>query len=290
MIDWPKDITTWFKGSTGLMSVPFTWLLPKAQGIVNQSQFGVDRWIVGGPACRLMPYYLRGVTVGDHMPGVLQRVNPMATRTTVGCPNRCEFCGIGQRKIEGEFRELDDWLDGNIICDDNLLAASNRHFDKVIERLRRFPDCDFNQGLDARLLTPHHARQLATLRKPTIRLALDSDGDREAWSDAVATLRAAGIAKWSIRSLVLCGFHDTPEADWSRCQFVQSHGIKASPMWFHRLDTMRYGTVTAEQERLGWTEAGRKRLMGWFYKHRGTPLVAAVVRAEVNKSVRLMTQ
>lgn len=274
--DWPKDITTWYEGRIGYMSVPFTWLLRKAQGIVSQGCFDVDRWIVGGPAIDLMPGYLVGCDMpcegSNHMPGVLQRVNPMATRTTVGCPNRCKFCGIGQRKIEGEFRELDDWPDGNVICDNNLLAASTQHFTKVIRRLQSYSECDFNQGLDARLLTAYHARELSRLRRPMIRLALDSDSDMDLWATAVDRLRAAGVAISNIRSYVLCGFGGSPDEDWKRCQFVQYHGVKALPMWFHELDAMEYGVVTPKQYDLGWDESGRKRLMGWFYKHRGTPL------------------
>ena len=94
MTDWPKDITEWHDGTTGYMSVPFTWLLPKARQRVLQRDLWVQRWVVGGPAVRLMPdYEIQGATQAD-MEGVLQRVNPQATRTTVGCIRRCKFCGV----------------------------------------------------------------------------------------------------------------------------------------------------------------------------------------------------
>ena len=60
--------------------------------------------MVGGPAVELMPDYLAGlehITIGRHMPGVLQRVNPLATRTTEGCTRSCGFCGVGTGRIEG---------------------------------------------------------------------------------------------------------------------------------------------------------------------------------------------
>lgn len=275
--EWPKDITRWYEGRIGYMSIPFTWLLRKSQVIIDTPNLFVDQWIVGGPAVDLMPEYLRNCRTpqdGCRQSGVLQRVNPIATRTTVGCPYQCSFCGVGQRKIEGEFRELNDWNDGSMICDNNLLAASDRHFDRVIERLRKHETCDFNQGLDARLLTPHHARQLATLRNPMIRLALDSDATREAWSDAVTTLRAAGIAKRRIRTYALCGFCGSPEQDWERCQWVRGNGIDPLPMWFHSLTAMECNAVSEKQRTLGWTDAKRKQLMGWFYRRRGEPLVS----------------
>ncbi len=40
---------------------------------------------------------------------------------------------------------------------------------------------DFNQGLDARLLTEHHARRLAELTDATIRLALDHQKSADQW-------------------------------------------------------------------------------------------------------------
>ena len=264
---WPKDIIEWHVGETGYLSIPFTWLLPKARQRIQQRDLFVKRWVVGGPAVRLMPSYDLGAdSVGDNMPGVLQRANPMATRTTVGCIRRCPFCGV--RKIEGEFAELADWPDLPIVCDNNLLAASEGHIARVITRLRKHEGVDFNQGLDARLLTAFHAGLLATLRKPILRLALDHDRDREPWADAVDRLRTAGIAKSRIRSYVLCGFDGGPEEDRERCEYVESLGFMALPMWFHRLDALRKNEVTTDQQGLGWTNRKRRELMCWYYQHR----------------------
>lgn len=264
---WPKGITTWQEDRTGYMSVPFTWLLPKAESIIVQRDLFVDVWVVGGPAVCLLPDYLRGCEIGDSLPGVLQQVNPRATRTTVGCPRRCKFCGVGQGLLEGPFRELESWPNLPIVCDSNLLAASVEHFDRVIDGLVELGEADFNQGLDARLLTPHHARRLAEIPQVTIRLALDSDGYREAVADAVATLKAAGVAKSKVRVYVLVGV-GRPEADRARCEYVEGLGVKPLPMWFHRLNALEHNAVTAEQEALGWTKRKQRELMCWYYQHR----------------------
>jgi len=277
---WPKDLTIWQSGRTGYLSVPFTWLLPKAREYVLQGDLFAKRWIVGGPAVRLMPWFFDGVPnvkIGDYAKGVLQRVNPMATRTTVGCPRRCKFCGIGRRKIEGEFRELDDWPNLPVICDNNLLAANVAHFKIVIDRLVHWQWCDFNQGLDARLLTPWHAEQIARITVPMVRLSLDSDADREAWTTAVDRLRTAGIAKKRIRTYVLCGLSGGPEADWARCEFVESFKLRALPQWYHPLDAMTYGAVTPEQEAMGWTKQGQRHLMRYYYQHTGRPLAQGAI-------------
>jgi hypothetical protein len=227
----------------------------------------VDRWIVGGPAVKLLPDYLEGLAeYGADDSTVLERVNPAATRTTSGCPNACSFCGV--RKISGSFKELGDWPDLPILCDDNLLAANHRHFDRVMDRLERWPSPDFNQGLDANFLTPHHARRIARLNKPVVRLALDHDRDREVWADAVNCLRTAGVAKGRVRSFVLCGFEGGPTEDQERCQFVESQGVMALPMWYHPLDTLEHNPVTDKQRSLGWDHRKRRELMCWYYWHR----------------------
>lgn len=263
--DWPKDLTIWDEPSGRCcMSVPFTWLLPKAQRYIDG--FGGD-WLVGGPAVYLIPDYLRRCEVGREYPGVLQRVNPDATRTTVGCPNRCRFCGV--RTICGPFRQLDVYPDRPIICDDNLLAASDRHVESVLHGLIPWGWCDFNQGLDAMLLKPWHAKLIAQIDKPMVRLALDGDDLRGRWADSVEMLITAGVAKKNICCYVLVGFRGDMASDVDRCQFVESFGIKALPMWFHRLDAMRYGEVNEDQEARGWTKEKQRKLMRHFYKHAG---------------------
>jgi hypothetical protein len=250
------------------VSVPFTWSLPVVRDELTARSLLWDRAVVGGPAVQLMPDFLAGlsgVTVGGDMPGVLQKINPLATRTTVGCVRRCKFCAIGTGAVEpGGLRELTDWPDLPIICDNNLLAASEAHFERVIERLVRWGYADFNQGLDARLLTAEHAKLLARIKRPMVRLALDSMAEREAWEHAFGLLRSAGIAKHRIRSYCLIGFHDSPADAWRRCLWVKDHGVVALPMWFHRL-------VTDQQRSMGWDHKQQRQIMGYFYQHRGTP-------------------
>ena len=85
---------------------------------------------------------------------------------------------------------------------------------------------------------------------------------------------AAEIAKAHIRSYCLIAFEDTPPDAWRRCLWVESHGVKALPMWYHRLDQLEPNVVLPEQQAAGWDDEQRRRIMGWFYKHRGRPLPA----------------
>lgn len=270
---WPKKQTTWIQDRVFYVSIPFTWNLPTVRTLLLQRSIFWDSAIVGGPAVELIPGFFADidyVSEGHNMPGVLQMINPMSTRTTLGCIRRCKFCAIGTGQIEGKFKELADWPDLPVICDNNLLAASQEHFDRVINRLIVWKWADFNQGLDSRLLTEHHAKRIAEIKKPICRLALDHMDYHLAWQQAFDRLRNAGIAKSNIHSYCLIGYNSDPRECWQRCEWVEGHGVKAYPMWYHRLDQLEKNIVTQSQSEFGWNEYERKRIMGWYYQHRGT--------------------
>lgn len=236
---WSKRFIEWTNGDTAYLSVVFTWDLPQAYQ--RAVWLGMDGYDVkaGGPAVMLMPEYLSAVaecTVRSPRP-VIHRHNSWATKTSLGCCNACPFCAVP--KIEGQLLELREWPVRPIVCDNNLLACSRRHFDDVVDKLKRLrsPFVDFNQGLDARKLTKHHATRLAELNC-IVRLAFDSVSYESAFMRAFERLRAAGIPKSRIRVYVLCGFNDTPEDALYRLKTVTDLGIEPNPMRYNPLDTL----------------------------------------------------
>ena len=242
---WPKIPYRWQVDDTLFISVPFTWNLPALRTELATGNLLASRVVVGGPAVHLMPDYLAGVAeVGGSVPGVLQRVNPMATRTSYGCPNRCAFCGVNQ--IAPEFRELDDWPRLPIICDDNLLACSRRHFDKVIDSLKGIRAVDFNQGLDAKLLTPYHASRFAELDS-MIRVSWDNISGESAVMQALDYLLAAKILSSRTRCYVLVGFNDTPQDALYRCERLTARGIRPNVQRYEPLDALQKGEYVAEK-------------------------------------------
>lgn len=269
--DWPKKTVYWIEDRTLYASIPFTWELDDVATRIQQQSFEWDQVVIGGPAVKLVPdvfTHLNYVTIGDDYPGVLQRINPRATRTTLGCVRDCDFCGVHQ--IEGDFRELADWPDLPVLCDNNLLAASDRHFDRVMERLQGHQNVEFSFGLDARLMTKSRAKQIAglSLKKRGVRLALDHPSYAAKWVQAVDMLLEAGVAKRNLASFILVGFATGPVEAWARCEFVERHGVRALPVWFHTLDAFQKNIVTVNQHHLGWTDYERRRIMQWFYQHK----------------------
>jgi hypothetical protein len=275
MNDWPKKPYSWIVDRILHISIPFTWNLPGIRSMLQQRSFFWDCAVIGGPAIELLPDFfddIEYVTIGHSYSGVLQKINPLATRTTTGCIRHCKYCAIGTGKVEsGGLKCLDDWPDLPLICDNNLLAAPIEHFDKVVNRLKKHDGVDFNQGLDSRLLTDYHAnriKEISGLKKRGIRLALDDMIYSDIWGTAVEKLKHAGIAKRNISSYALIGFNSDPSEAWARCEWIEKQGPMVLPMWFHKLDQLERNIITPEQESLGWNDYERRKIMQWFYHHK----------------------
>lgn len=264
-MSWSKRFLEWTDEDTktAYLSVVFTWDLPEAyMRAIWLRQMGYTV-LAGGPAVELMPDYLRDAVVyrGVIIPDVLSRHNPLATFTSRGCIRKCPFCAVW--RTEGELWELDDWPVRPIVCDNNLLACSRKHFDRVIDRLRPLRGVDFNQGLDARLLTKYHADRLAEL-DCIVRLAFDSVTYENAFLRAYANLRSARIPKHRIRVYVLVGFDDTPENALYRLKVVTGLGIDPNPMRYNPLDTLVRDSYVAPD----WTDGELTRYIRYWHNLR----------------------
>lgn len=127
---------------------------------------------------------------------------------TRGCVRRCPWCVVPRK--EGDIRPAADWEDIKrpdsreiIFLDNNVLASE--HGLEQIERMGGKPVwVDFNQGLDARMITPKTATLLAGLRwKRFVRLACDTSAMLPVVERATAYLREAGVAPSRLWAYVL---------------------------------------------------------------------------------------
>jgi len=232
--------------------VPFTWLLDAAKELALAHN---GRVVAGGPAVKLMG--ADWADTPDDVPfDTLSFHNPLATFTTRGCPNRCSFCAVP--RIEGEFRELKSWKPAPVVCDNNLLAATKKHFIRVIDSLMPFDSCDFNQGLDARLFSDFHADQISRLRNPHVRFAFDSMRSENAVADAIRKCRKYGIKNISVYCLV--GYKDTPDDARYRVEKVIEWGAMPNPMRYQPLDCKVKNSYVSEN----WTHDELYRFSRYF--------------------------
>lgn len=261
--NWSKKPVHWEDHHNHYYSIVFTWQLFEFCKKI-QPELDGKNIVIGGPAVKLIPGIVpKWVTIGKGMP-VLHRHNSLATRTSIGCIRACKFCAVP--KLEGKLKELDSWQIKPVIIDNNLLACSINHFDWVIDGLKKLSWCDFNQGLDARLLTKYHVDRFAELKNPMIRLAFDSTKYEKDLVRAIFLLRESGIPKKNIRVYVLIGFQDTPVDALYRLQFVRNQGLVPNPMRYQPINSLKKNVHISS----GWTHKELDRYMSYWANLRFT--------------------
>src|SRR5262249_52394725 len=165
-----------------------------------------------------------------------------------GCIRKCDFCAVP--KLEGKPFQIH--LNSRIahlvhrdhkrviLWDNNVLGES--HWRDLFAELRELKvEVDFNQGLDARLVTEEVAHEIKTLHIPTIRFAYDFPGMRKGMERAIQHLLRAGIGRSSRRFSHICcyvlyNYRDTPEDLFERVRDLLAWGIAAYPMRYQPLN------------------------------------------------------
>ncbi|WP_230972316.1 B12-binding domain-containing radical SAM protein [Archaeoglobus neptunius] len=160
-----------------------------------------------------------------------------------GCIRRCPFCAVP--KLEGGISRIRDTIKPlvypkhtKIILWDNNILASPKWRDIFDELEELGKKVDFNQGIDARLITDEIAEKLASLKTNILRLAYDSKSERKALKKAIEKLNAAGINGRKILVYILYNFRDDPQDFYERVRDVLEWGAVAYPMRFEPLDSL----------------------------------------------------
>jgi len=122
------------------------------------------------------------------------------TITSRGCINHCWYCIAKDNKLI----EFDDFPEGNIIQDNNILACSKKHWELVLSMLKKQKAIEFKGGLDKYLITDKIAEDLRGLRIKSLWLACDN-GDLKSLSKAIKILNKAGFNQNKLFCYVLIG-------------------------------------------------------------------------------------
>lgn len=258
---WSKDNIYWSFGSTLYISVIFTWMLPYAKEVAEKWTKG--RVIAGGPAVYLNPEYVEKwatINMGRDIEPIdpLAMHNPMACFTSRGCVNKCKFCAVP--KIEGEYREIRNFNVKPIVCDNNFLSCSEKHFNRAIDKLKRLPFVDI-QGVEAKKVTREKVERLSELKKVKLRVGFDHIKYEKYVVNAVKKFQKKGMK--DILCYVLIGFKDTPEDAHYRMNKVIELGAKPYPM--------RYQPLFGKEALLknshvdpNWTEYELKKMQSYY--------------------------
>lgn len=174
------------------ISVTFTWDINKGQNLLHEWRGKAPILRIGGPAFN---------NQGDEFVSGMY-LKEGVTITSRGCPNKCSFCFVPKR--EGKMREL-PIVRGNIIQDNNLLACSKSHIDKVFRMLKTQRHIDFAGGFEASRVTSEIVEKLRGLKIYQIWLAHDAPNWNIGLVEAVERL-SKYFPRDKIRCYVLIGY------------------------------------------------------------------------------------
>ncbi|MCK4522137.1 MAG: hypothetical protein KAU20_06175 [Nanoarchaeota archaeon] len=179
------------------ISVTFTWDIPRAEYLFKawKDVYPVVR--MGGAAL--------GDPGGEFIPGRYLQLGEVITSR--GCPNRCKYC-FAQEREGNRIRELFIY-EGWRIHDNNLLACSNDHFQKVCEMLGSQEKRGvIAGGLEARRFTEFHSSLLREAKVDRMFFANDRIGDLPHLRNAIRILHKSGFTRHHLACFVLIGFQD----------------------------------------------------------------------------------
>lgn len=142
------------------ISVTFTWDIEKAKWLKKQWE-------------HIAPVKIGGVAIDGEgksfNPGMYVREG--ITKTSIGCPNNCGWCFVKQ-----PLKELKIYP-GNNIIDNNLLACSKSHIDRVFQMLKGQKKIKFTGGLESSMVTMEIIEKLSKLNIERMYFAYDHPMD-----------------------------------------------------------------------------------------------------------------
>jgi len=158
-----------------------------------------------------------------------------------GCNRRCPWCAAW--RIEGKINSCKKSIKHLIyskhtrvvLWDNNILQSPywRQVFDELIDFGRKV---DFNQGLDARLITDEVAEKLSKMKLQCARISYDYKGMREHVSQAIERINHYGIRRRSVIVYVMYNYNDDPDDFFRRMKDVLNWGAVVYPMRYEPLD------------------------------------------------------
>lgn len=175
-------------------------------------------------------YSLYPELTGYNLPLKRQTAYGFLTR---GCPRGCSFCHVAPKEGKCSIKVADlteFWRGQGNIClsDPNILACkeSENLLGQLVESNAKI---DFNQGLDARLITKEKAHLLTNIRLHRPHFAMDQMKDVDAVLKGLLNYKEAKITKdgkWNMREkrvFVLTNFDTTFNEDLYRVELLRKN-------------------------------------------------------------------
>jgi len=239
------------------LSAIFSWDVPALIAGANQVQGRAGEVEIGGPGTLALAEYIEQQTGIAPVRGLDMRFEQQPgtyaqTFTTRGCPGSCPWCIVP--RLEGRrIIEYPNFDPAPVVLDNNILAASVEHQERVVEKLLQqgYPRVDFVSGFDARLFDEEAYSRFSRLPLKCWRFAFDALDREPAVREALALLRSRGVRPPHLRVYVLAG-NEPLEACLYRAQRVIAWGAEPFVQPLQPLDALHKNSYTPP----GW-EPGR---------------------------------
>jgi len=161
-----------------------------------------------------------------------------------GCVRSCKYCAVPQ--LEGSLCAVKKSIKNliwpghkSVIFFDNNFFA-NPKWENILQEVKEFDlRVDFNQGLDARLLSEKVAKKISQLKLDKfVRLSYDYRQMRPYVKKVIGILKSHGIDGRKILVYALYNFTDGPQDLFDRIKDVLSWGAVCYPMRYQPLNTL----------------------------------------------------
>jgi hypothetical protein len=197
-----------------------------------------------------------------------------------GCIRSCPYCAVP--RIEKSFnsakKSVKDLIYPEhkkvIFFDNNFLA--NPHWKLILNEVQELGlQVDFNQGLDARLITDEVAKTLSNLRiERMIRLSYDYLAMEPYVKKAIKLLKSKGISGRNILVYSLYNFTDSPDDFYKRMCDVLKWGAVCYPQRYEPNQTLfknRFVSSKWDSNKLNAVQRARRIIgnNGVFLPHKG---------------------
>lgn len=227
----PKDI---FVGGTGVTLLP-QYIRNQVDVTIIEGQ--LDRPNMLGIDSKAIATITPDYSIIDDIDYDYYPVDAYFTKITKGCIRTCKFCAVPILEKEFGFskdlRQQIDEVDNThgekqnlVVMDNNILGIDRIHsifqdiaragFEAGAKRNGKQRYVDFNQGLDARLISKDSslAEGLASICTSPVRLAFDFIEMERPYRDAIKLLKQNGFSEFT--NYMLFNFKDTPEDLYKR--------------------------------------------------------------------------
>jgi len=188
----------------------------------------------------------------DLVPEWNKRVGGSIVFSSRGCIRSCPYCAVPQieKSLNSLKRSIKHLLwPGHrrvILFDNNFLA--NPGWESILGEIEELDlTVDFNQGLDARLITEDVARRISELKIELVRLSYDYREMARYVKRAIDNLTSQGIDGRRILVYALYNFTDDPEDFFQRMRDILQWGAVCYPMRFQPIYTLRKNSYIASK-------------------------------------------